>query len=135
MSIAHQNYPDVIIHTGNLLRRQYKNAYFSKNALTTVGHKNQELVSALQHLKLSSNQEQSWNHASEGDFQAVKSEQTEVVISAKIFLSMESEPKLIKGAVEQLKQNLKQNDGSAFKINILILSFPKNFKWSMVKMP
>lgn len=132
MTTAYHNYPDVIIHTGNLLRSNRSRAFFSKNALTRRGHKNEELVSALNNLKQQSSSDgaKSWNHLDSvnrlQDFQAVRNEENEIAISAKIFLSYDSEPTLIKDAVEQLEKSL--DLGERFVINSLILSFPKGFK-------
>jgi len=130
--------PDVIIHTGNLLKHNHSKRYFSKNALTTSGHKNKELETALEntdfklsetgtwnHLKLSNSQTDVNANSSNDDFLSVHSEENEISISTKIFISTDSKPDVIKQAVSQLESKLELEN--RFKINILILSFPSGF--------
>jgi len=132
--------PDVIIHTGNLLKHQHSKRYFSKNALSTSGHKNKELETALENTNFKFSEIGKWNHlkladsqtdsetmtSSSDDFHSVHSEENEISISTKIFISFDSKPDVIKQAVEQLE--LKLSLGDRFKINILILSFPSGFR-------
>jgi hypothetical protein len=127
--------PDVIIHTGNLLKHNNSKRYFSKNALSTSGHKNKELETALANTNFKLTETGNWNHLKltdaksdndDDDFHSVHSEENEISISTKIFISFDSKPDIIKQAVEQLESKLKL--GNRFKINILILSFPSNFE-------
>jgi len=141
--------PDVIIHTGNLLKHNHSKRYFSKNALSTSGHKNKELETALEntdfkltepltsgncnwnHLELASSQNSDLNCSNYDDFLSVHSEENEISISTKIFISSESNPDVVKQAVNQLESKLELKNNStnnSFKINILILSFPSGFE-------
>ena len=123
---------DVIIHTGNILKHNHAKRYFSKNALSTSGHKNRELETALENQVFKPDEKCTWNHLelptenSNDDFKSVHAEENEISISTKIFLSADSKPDVIRQAVDQLKSKL--DLGARFKINILILSFPKNFE-------
>ena len=123
--------PDVIVHTGNILKHNHSKRYFSKNALTTSGHKNRELETALENHVFKPTEICKWNHlelptnSSNDDFKSVHAEENEISISTKIFVSVDSKPDVIRQAVDQLKSKL--DLGTRFKINILILSFPKNF--------
>ena len=118
--------PDVIIHTGNLLKHNHTKRYFSKNALSTSGHKNKELETALENQTFKLNENGTWNHLKiEDDFAQVHKEENEISITTKVFISADSKPEVINQAVNQLK--IKLELGSRFKINILILSFPSNF--------
>lgn len=123
--------PDVIIHTGNLLKNQHAKRYFSKNALSTSGHKNKELENALENKVFKLTENGCWNHLKTTDcpddeFLSVHLEENEISISTKIFISADSKPDVVRQAVNQLEQKLLL--GSRFKINILILSFPRNFE-------
>ena len=101
--------------------------YFSKNALSTSGHKNRELETALENQVFKPTENCKWNHLElVDDFKSVHDEENEISISTKIFVSVDSKPDVIRQAVDQLKSKL--DLGTRFKINILILSFPKNFE-------
>jgi len=117
--------PDVIIHTGNLLKSQHSKRFLSKNALSLLGHKNRELELALE-TSYKPSQTDAWNHLnttdSPEDFESVRSEENEISISTKVFLSMDSKAEVISQAVSQLES--KFNLGDRFKLDILILSFP-----------
>jgi len=120
--------PDVIIHTGNLLKSQHSKRFLSKNALSKLGHKNRELELALES-SFKPNQDE-WNHLnttdSPEDFESVRSEENEISISTKVFLSKDSKPEIIAQAVTQLES--KFDLGARFKLDILILSFPTGVK-------
>jgi len=128
--------PDVIIHTGNLLKNQHAKRYFSKNALSTAGHKNKELENALENKVFKLTENGSWSHlkttdcpddeSTDKNFLSVQLEENEISISTKIFISVDSKAAVVKQAVNQLEQ--KVSLGKRFKINILILSFPRNYE-------
>ena len=95
--------PDVIIHTGNLLKNQHAKRYFSKNALSTSGHKNKELENALENKVFKLTENGSWSHLKTTDcpndeYLSVHSEENEISISTKIFISAESKPDVIRQA-------------------------------------
>jgi len=117
--------PDVILHTGNLLKSQHAKRFLRKNALSTLGYKNRELELALE-ASFKPNQLDAWNHLnttdSPEDFESVRSEENEISISTKVFLSKDSKAEVIAQAVSQLES--KFDLGKRFKLDILILSFP-----------
>jgi len=117
--------PDVILHTGNLLKSQHAKRFLSKNALSKLGHKNRELELALE-ASFKPNQLDAWNHLnttdSPEDFESVRSEENEIAISTKVFLSKDSKAEVISQAVSQLESKFDLD--TRFKLDILILSFP-----------